>query len=206
MRCDNALQQRPENVYREGRSPVRSNHEGTRLRQESSPISNLEDSLMKTTLARHAAALLACAALSFAAPAFAQDKTVKIGVLNDMSSLYADIGGPNSVVAIKMAVEDSGLHQEGLDDRRRQRRSPEQARCRRQHRPAMDRQRQGRCDRRYAEFRRRARREQHRQGKERGAAQFRRGDALPLPARPARRIRSRSPTTPTCSPPAPARR
>ena len=64
---------------------------------------------MKTTLARHAAALLACAGLSLATPALAQDKTVKIGVLNDMSSLYADIGGPNSVVAVKMAVEDSGL-------------------------------------------------------------------------------------------------
>ena len=34
-----------------------------------------------------------------------------------MSSLYADIGGPNSVVAVKMAVEDSGLQQEGLEDR-----------------------------------------------------------------------------------------
>src|SRR5256714_10568934 len=30
-----------------------------------------------------------------------------------MSSLYADIGGPNSVVAIKMAVEDSGLTKKG---------------------------------------------------------------------------------------------
>ena len=31
---------------------------------------------------------------------------VKIGVMNDMSGLYADIGGPGSVVAAKMAVED----------------------------------------------------------------------------------------------------
>ena len=31
---------------------------------------------------------------------------VKIGVMNDMSSLYADIGGPGSVTAAKMAVED----------------------------------------------------------------------------------------------------
>ena len=38
---------------------------------------------------------------------------MKIGVLNDMSSLYADIGGPNSVAAIKMAVEDSGLTAKG---------------------------------------------------------------------------------------------
>jgi branched-chain amino acid transport system substrate-binding protein len=31
---------------------------------------------------------------------------VKIGVLSDMSSLYADIGGPGSVAAAKMAVDD----------------------------------------------------------------------------------------------------
>ena len=68
---------------------------------------------MRTTLARRTAALLACAAVSLATSAFAQDKTVKLGVLNDMSSLYADIGGPNSVVAVKMAVEDSGLTQKG---------------------------------------------------------------------------------------------
>ena len=68
---------------------------------------------MTTTRARRCAALIATAAIGFAAPAFAQDKTVKIGVLNDMSSLYADIGGPNSVVAVKMAVEDSGLPAKG---------------------------------------------------------------------------------------------
>jgi branched-chain amino acid transport system substrate-binding protein len=68
---------------------------------------------MRITLARHGAALIACAGLALAAPALAQDKTVKLGVLNDMSSLYADIGGPNSVVAVKMAVEDSGLAAKG---------------------------------------------------------------------------------------------
>jgi branched-chain amino acid transport system substrate-binding protein len=68
---------------------------------------------MNTMLAWRCAALIAGAALGVAAPALAQDKTVKIGVLNDMSSLYADIGGPNSVVAIKMAVEDSGLRAKG---------------------------------------------------------------------------------------------
>jgi branched-chain amino acid transport system substrate-binding protein len=68
---------------------------------------------MTTTRARRYAALIAMAAVCFAAPALAQDKTVKIGVLNDMSSLYADIGGPNSVVAVKMAVEDSGLPAKG---------------------------------------------------------------------------------------------
>jgi branched-chain amino acid transport system substrate-binding protein len=68
---------------------------------------------MTTLTARRLAALITVAGVSFAAPAFAQDKTVKIGVLNDMSSLYADIGGPNSVVAVKMAVEDSGLLKKG---------------------------------------------------------------------------------------------
>jgi branched-chain amino acid transport system substrate-binding protein len=68
---------------------------------------------MKTTRARRTAAIIALACAGLAAPAFAQDKTVKIGVLNDMSSLYADIGGPNSVLAVKMAVEDSGLTKKG---------------------------------------------------------------------------------------------
>ena len=68
---------------------------------------------MTTLSARRLAALITVAGVCFAAPAFGQDKTVKIGVLNDMSSLYADIGGPNSVVAIKMAVEDSGLLKKG---------------------------------------------------------------------------------------------
>jgi branched-chain amino acid transport system substrate-binding protein len=68
---------------------------------------------MRITLARHGATLIACAGLALAMPALAQDKTVKIGVLNDMSSLYADIGGPNSVAAVKMAVEDSGLAAKG---------------------------------------------------------------------------------------------
>jgi branched-chain amino acid transport system substrate-binding protein len=49
-------------------------------------------------------ALAAAAALTTAAQA--EDLTVKIGVLNDMSSLYADIGGQGSIIAAKMAVED----------------------------------------------------------------------------------------------------
>src|SRR6516165_2746258 len=36
----------------------------------------------------------------------AEDITVKLGVLNDMSSLYSDIGGQGSVVAAKMAIAD----------------------------------------------------------------------------------------------------
>src|SRR5579885_2434058 len=33
---------------------------------------------------------------------------VKIGVLTDMTSLYADINGPGSVEAARMAAEDAG--------------------------------------------------------------------------------------------------
>jgi len=45
-----------------------------------------------------------------AAGAHAQvsDDLVRIGVLNDQSGLYADLGGPGSVVAARMAVEDFG--------------------------------------------------------------------------------------------------
>jgi len=53
--------------------------------------------------------LAAAAAVALAAgtaQAQISGNTVKIGVLSDMSSLYADIGGPGSVVAAKMAVED----------------------------------------------------------------------------------------------------
>ncbi|MBV8924209.1 MAG: ABC transporter substrate-binding protein [Bradyrhizobium sp.] len=68
---------------------------------------------MKMTRAWRTAALFAFAGFGFASPALADDKVVKIGVLNDMSSLYADIGGPNAVVAVKMAVEDSALAGKG---------------------------------------------------------------------------------------------
>ena len=39
---------------------------------------------------------------------------IKIGVLSDMSSLYTDIGGAGSVIAAKMAVEDSGIEKRGI--------------------------------------------------------------------------------------------
>jgi branched-chain amino acid transport system substrate-binding protein len=68
---------------------------------------------MRIAHARRVAALIAVASFGLASSAFADDKVVKIGVLTDMSSLYADINGPNAVVAVKMAVEDSGLPAKG---------------------------------------------------------------------------------------------
>ncbi|RIK96825.1 MAG: ABC transporter permease [Proteobacteria bacterium] len=55
----------------------------------------------------------ASVALIAASGALAQDKTVKIGVLNDQSSLYADLAGPGSTLAAQMAVEDSGMVAKG---------------------------------------------------------------------------------------------
>ena len=36
------------------------------------------------------------------------DDVVRIGVLNDQSNVYADLGGPGSVIAARMAIEDVG--------------------------------------------------------------------------------------------------
>ncbi len=58
---------------------------------------------------------LAIAAALGAGAAHAQvsDNVIKIGVLSDMSSLYTDLAGAGSVVAAKMAVEDSGIEKRG---------------------------------------------------------------------------------------------
>ena len=63
---------------------------------------------MARVFCRAAAALLlgVCSAA-------AAERTVRIGVVNDQSSIYADMGGPGSVVAAKLAVEDSGLQAKG---------------------------------------------------------------------------------------------
>ncbi len=57
--------------------------------------------------------LALAAALAAAGTAYAQT-TVKIGVLTDMSSLYADLSGQGSVNAARMAVEDFGAERKGL--------------------------------------------------------------------------------------------
>ena len=64
---------------------------------------------LSTTLV---AAALACGA--GAAQAQISDGVIKIGVLNDMSGLYADLTGPGSVLAARMAVEDFGAARKGM--------------------------------------------------------------------------------------------
>jgi branched-chain amino acid transport system substrate-binding protein len=59
--------------------------------------------------------LAVAAALSAgAAQAQISDNVVKIGVLSDMSSLYTDLAGAGSVVAARLAVEDSGIEKRGV--------------------------------------------------------------------------------------------
>ncbi|KMO29131.1 ABC transporter substrate-binding protein [Methylobacterium aquaticum] len=59
---------------------------------------------------RYLAAALAALVMVEAGPASAriEKPLVKIGILNDMSGPYADLGGPGSVAAARLAVEDEG--------------------------------------------------------------------------------------------------
>jgi len=56
----------------------------------------------------------ACALGIGAAQAQISDGVIKIGVMNDMSGLYADLSGMGSVVAARMAVEDFGAARKGM--------------------------------------------------------------------------------------------
>ncbi|NJR41753.1 MAG: ABC transporter substrate-binding protein [Akkermansiaceae bacterium] len=57
---------------------------------------------------------LALAVVLGTAGAVHAQTTVKIGVLTDMSSLYADLSGQGSALAARMAVEDFGAEKKGL--------------------------------------------------------------------------------------------
>jgi branched-chain amino acid transport system substrate-binding protein len=65
------------------------------------------------TLKRTLAAA-AVAALAGAAHAQISDGVIRIGVMNDQSGTYADLAGPGSVVAARMAVEDFGAAKKGM--------------------------------------------------------------------------------------------
>lgn len=64
--------------------------------------------MKKIALATSAFAMLA------ATPGLAQDVSVKLGVLNDRSGVYADLSGEGSVIAAQMAVEDFGAEEKGI--------------------------------------------------------------------------------------------
>src|SRR5213076_1411170 len=70
--------------------------------KSSSPVTRREHSMTRITCS-----LLALAAVTVASIAGAQEP-IRIGVLNDQSSVYADFQGRGSVLAAQMAVEDYG--------------------------------------------------------------------------------------------------
>ena len=63
---------------------------------------------------RKLSAAVALAAVAIGAQAQVSDGVIKIGVLNDQSSLYADLTGTGSVLAARMAVEDFGAAKKGM--------------------------------------------------------------------------------------------
>jgi branched-chain amino acid transport system substrate-binding protein len=63
---------------------------------------------------RKLSAAVALAVGAMGAQAQVSDGVIKIGVLNDQSSLYADLTGTGSVVAARMAVEDFGAAKKGM--------------------------------------------------------------------------------------------
>jgi branched-chain amino acid transport system substrate-binding protein len=58
--------------------------------------------------------VMTAALLSTAAHAQYTDGIVKIGILTDMSGVYSDFGGPGSVAAARLAVEDFGAAAKGI--------------------------------------------------------------------------------------------
>ncbi|MEO3997679.1 ABC transporter substrate-binding protein [Mesorhizobium sp. CAU 1732] len=58
--------------------------------------------------------LASLGAMMMASAAYAQDISVKLGVLNDRSGIYADIAGEGSVIAAQMAAEDFGAEGKGI--------------------------------------------------------------------------------------------
>jgi branched-chain amino acid transport system substrate-binding protein len=69
-----------------------------------------EQSMKRLVILAALSAAVACGA----AKADMSGGVIKIGVLNDMSGTYADLAGPGSVEAAKMAVEDFGAAAKGL--------------------------------------------------------------------------------------------
>jgi branched-chain amino acid transport system substrate-binding protein len=81
---------------------------------EQTSLYESKENLMKINLA---GAIIGCVLVAACSQAFSQagpkapkisDDVVKIGVLTDMSGLYADLGGPGSVAAAQLAIDDFG--------------------------------------------------------------------------------------------------
>ena len=130
--------------------------------------------------------------------------SIKIGVLNDQSGLYADLAGQGSVVAARMAVEDFGADKKGMKVEIVSADHQNKADVGIGHRAAVVRRGQGGRDRGRAQLRGGPRRQPDRARRRTRRSSSR---ARPPPisrARPARPTPSTGPTTRGRSPTAPA--
>ena len=73
-------------------------------------------------------------------PAYAQvsGDVVKIGVLTDMTGVYADLGGQGSIVAAQMAIDDFGGKVLGDRDKPPPRTAVGDRECPRRHSPGLE--------------------------------------------------------------------
>lgn len=62
-----------------------------------------------------AAAATAWGALPYRSARAQAANTIRIGVMNDQSGLYRDISGPGSTQAVRLAVQESGIAQRGIN-------------------------------------------------------------------------------------------
>jgi branched-chain amino acid transport system substrate-binding protein len=71
--------------------------------------------LDRRTLLTGAAALPALGGLPFRSARAQAQNTIRIGVLNDQSGLYRDLSGPGSTQAVRLAIQESGITQRGIN-------------------------------------------------------------------------------------------
>jgi branched-chain amino acid transport system substrate-binding protein len=69
----------------------------------------------RRTLLGAAATAPAWGALPYRSARAQAANTIRIGVLNDQSGLYRDISGPGSTHAVRLAVQESGITQRGIN-------------------------------------------------------------------------------------------
>jgi branched-chain amino acid transport system substrate-binding protein len=71
--------------------------------------------LDRRTLLTGAAGAAALGGLPWRSARAQAANTIRIGVLNDQSGLYRDIGGPGATQAVRLAVQESGITQRGIN-------------------------------------------------------------------------------------------
>lgn len=69
----------------------------------------------RRTLLGAAAAAPIAGALPYRSAKAQAANTIRIGVMNDQSGLYRDISGPGSTQAVRLAVQESGITQRGIN-------------------------------------------------------------------------------------------